>query len=61
MIQNGMSRTLLVVLHIPGLESNLIFVKKMSDAGVHILFHKDPCKMVKGVMVLMRGFWIKTM
>jgi hypothetical protein len=43
------------VLHIPGLERNLIFVSKMSDAGVHTLFQKDSCKMVRGAMVLMKG------
>jgi hypothetical protein len=32
------TRALLSVLHIPGSERNLIFVRKMSDAGVHTLF-----------------------
>jgi hypothetical protein len=49
------------VLHILGLERNLIYVSKMSDAGVHTLFHKDSCKMVRGAMVLMRGVWIGTL
>jgi hypothetical protein len=48
------------VLHIPSLERNLIYVSKMSDAGVHTLFHKDSCKMVRGEMVLMRGVRIGT-
>jgi hypothetical protein len=49
------------VLHILGLERNLIYVSKMSDAGVHTLFQKDSCKMVRGVMVLMKGVWIGTL
>jgi hypothetical protein len=49
------------VLHIPGLERNLIYVSKMSDASVHTLFQKDSCKTVKGAMVLMRGVRIGTM
>ena len=48
------------MLHIPGLEINLIYVSKMSDARVHTLFQKDSCKMVRGVMVLMKLFWIGT-
>jgi hypothetical protein len=46
------------VLHISGLERNLISFSKMSDVGVHTLFHKDSCKPVRGVMVLMKGVWI---
>jgi hypothetical protein len=48
------------VLHIPSLETNLISVNKMSDAGVHTMFHKDLCKMVIGAMVLMKGVRIGT-
>jgi hypothetical protein len=61
MLQYGRSRTLPGVLHILSLERNLIYVRKMSDAGVHTLFQKDSCKMVRGVMVLMRGVWIETL
>jgi hypothetical protein len=39
----------------------MIYVSKMSDAGVDTLFHKDTCKMVRGVMVLMKGVWIGTL
>jgi hypothetical protein len=60
-LQDGRSRTLPGVLHIPGLERNLISVSKMSDAWVHTLFQKDLCKMVRGVMVLMKGVWIGTL
>jgi hypothetical protein len=49
------------VLHIPGLEINLISFSKMSDDGVHSLFQKDSCKMVRGAMVLMKGVWIGTL
>ena len=54
-LQDGGKRTLLGVLHISSLERNLISISKMSDVGVHTLFQKDSCKMVRGVMVLMKG------
>jgi hypothetical protein len=40
-LQDGRSRTLPGVLHISGLERNLISISNMSDAEVHTLFHKD--------------------
>jgi hypothetical protein len=49
------------VLHILVLERNLIYVNKMSDVGVHTLFQKDSCNMVRGVMVLMKGVQIGTL
>jgi hypothetical protein len=49
------------VLHTLGLERNSISISKMSNAGVHTLFHKDTCKMVRYVMVLMKGVWIETL
>jgi hypothetical protein len=49
------------VLCIPGLARNTIFVSKTSDVGVHTLFQKDSCKMVRGAMVLMKGFHIGTL
>jgi hypothetical protein len=33
----------------------------MNDVGMHTLFHKDKCKMVRGAMVLMKGFRIGTL
>ena len=48
-------KSLLGVLHIPGLARNLISLSKMGDAGVQTVFEKDRCKMVRGAMVLMRG------
>jgi hypothetical protein len=59
-LQDGRSTTLPGVLHIMGLERNLISVSKMSDAWVHTLFQKDICKMVRGVMALMKGVHIGT-
>jgi hypothetical protein len=49
------------VLQILSLERNLISISNMSDAGVHTLFHKDLCNMVRGAMVLMKGVWIGTL
>ena len=49
------------MLHILGLEINLISVSKMSDTCVHTLFQKDSCKMGRGVMVLMKGVHIGTL
>jgi hypothetical protein len=54
-LQDGRSRSLLGVIHILGLERNLISIIKMSDVGMHTIFPKDSCKMVRGVMVLMKG------
>ena len=48
-------RTLLGVLHIPALARNLIFVSKLDDASVKIVFERDTYKMVWGALVLMRG------
>ena len=39
----------------------MIYVSKMSDVGVHTLFQKDSCKMVRGAMVLMKGVRIGTL
>ena len=54
-LKDGSRGTLPSVLHIPVLARNLISITIMSDAGVHIVFEKDTCKMVWGAMVLMRG------
>ena len=55
LLNYGRIKTLPGVLHILGLARNLIYVSKMADAGVKIVFEKDRCKMIWGVMVLMRG------
>jgi hypothetical protein len=52
---DGRIRTLLGVLHIPGMARNLIFVRKMEDVGVKTFFEKGTCRMVRGAMLLMRG------
>ena len=46
MLKDGRRGALSVVLHIPGLAQNIIFVSRMSDVGMHIVFEKDTCKMV---------------
>jgi hypothetical protein len=58
---DGRIRTLPGVLHIPGLARNLIFVRKMDDAGVKIIFEKETCRMVRGAMVLLKGVRIGTL
>jgi hypothetical protein len=58
---DGRIRTLLGVLHIPGLAKNLIFVRKMDDVGVKTIFEKETCRMVRGEMVLLKGFWFGTL
>jgi hypothetical protein len=60
-LQDGRKITLPGVLHILGLARNLICVSKMSDAGVHTLFQKDSCKMVRGAIVLIKGVQIGTL
>ena len=58
---DGRIRTLLGVLHILGLARNLIYVSKMDDAGVKTVFEKGTCRMVRGVMVLLKGVRIGTL
>jgi hypothetical protein len=53
---DGRIRTLPGVLHILGLAKNLISVRKMDDAGVKTIFEKETYKMVRGTMVLLKGF-----
>jgi hypothetical protein len=55
LLNDGRIRTLPGVLHIPKLARSLIFVSKLGDVGVKIVFEKNTCKMVQGAMVLMRG------
>ena len=56
-LKDGRIRTLLRVLHIPNLAINLISVRKMDVAGVKTVCGDGGCKMVRGSMVSMRGFW----
>eukprot|EP00253_Pinus_taeda_P025701 PITA_25701 len=51
-LQGGRVRTLPGVLYIPALARNLIFVRKLDDAGVKIMFEKETCKMVWGALVV---------
>ena len=55
LLNDGRIKTLPGVFHIPSLARNLIYVSKMVDAGVKIVFEKDRCKMIQGETVLMRG------
>jgi len=57
-LQGGRVRTLPGVLHIPALAKNLIYVSKLDDACVKIVFEKDTYKMVQ---VLMWGVQIGTL
>jgi hypothetical protein len=50
-----------LVFHIQGLDRNLISVRKMDDAGVKTIFEKETCKMVLGVMVLLKGVQFGTL
>jgi hypothetical protein len=61
LLKYGRIGTLPEVLYIPKLARHLIFVSKLDDAGVDIVFGKNTCKMVRGAMVLMRGVWCGTM
>jgi hypothetical protein len=33
----------------------------MDDLGVKTIFEKETCMMVQGAMLLLRGFWFKTL
>ena len=46
LLKDGRIITLLGVLHIPKLAKSLIFVSKLSDAGMKTVFEKNTCKMV---------------
>jgi hypothetical protein len=46
---------------VESLNINLIYVSKMSDAGVKTVFEKETCRMVRGVMVLLRVVLIGTL
>jgi hypothetical protein len=48
-------RTLPGVFHIQGLARNLIYARKMDDAGVKTIFEKETHRMVRGAMVLLKG------
>ena len=49
-------RTLHGVLHIPNLVRNLISVRNMDVAGVKTMCGDGGCKILRGSMVLIRGF-----
>jgi len=43
-LQDGRIKTLLGVIHITAFDKKLIIVSKMDDAGVKIMFNKDPTR-----------------
>jgi hypothetical protein len=53
--------TLPSILHILGFSINLIFVRKMDDVGVKIVFEKETYRMVQREMVFLKGVRIGTM
>jgi hypothetical protein len=55
---NGRIRTLLGVLHIPRLAIKFIYVRKMKNAWVKIVFENETYRMVRGEMVFLKGVWI---
>jgi hypothetical protein len=60
-LTDGRIRTLPGVIHILGLERNFIFVIKMYDERVKLVFKKETCRMVQGEMVLLKGVWFETL
>jgi hypothetical protein len=58
---DGRIRTLTCVLHIPGLDSNFISIRKMDDARVKTIFEKETYRMVRGAMVLLKGVQFVTL
>ena len=52
---DGRIRTLPGVLHIPGLATNFIYIRKMDDAGIKTIFEKETSRMVRGAMVFLNG------
>jgi hypothetical protein len=58
---DGRIITLLVLIHILVLAKNLIFVRKMDDAEKKTIFEKETCRIVQGVMMLLKGNRFGTM
>lgn len=52
---DGRIRKINGVLHIPRLAQNLLFIRKLIDVGVQVVFFDAGCKMVRGVMVIARS------
>ena len=60
-LKDGRRGTIMGMLNIPSLARNVIYVSRMSDAGVHTLLEKDTWKMVWEALVFMRGIRIGTL
>jgi hypothetical protein len=58
---DGRIRTLPSVLYILELAINLIYLRKMDDAGVKIVFEKETYTMVRGAMVFLKVVWFVTL
>ena len=58
-LKDGRRKTLPSLFNIPGLDRNLIYVSKISDASVRTMFDIHTYKMVWGDMVLVRGIRIR--
>jgi hypothetical protein len=57
---NGRVKGIIRFFHIMGLLWNLLSIRKLNDVGVHVVFSKKRCYMVRGDMVLTIGqlVWI---
>jgi hypothetical protein len=60
-LMDGRIRTLPSVLHIPGLDRTLIYVTKMDNSWVKMMFEKETCMMVRGAMVLLKEVPFETL
>ena len=60
-LMDGRIRTLPVLLDIPRFARNLIYVSKMDDVGVKIVFDKESYEMVRGAMVLLKGVQFRSL
>jgi hypothetical protein len=58
---DGRIKTVPGVMQIPGLAENLIYVSKMDDLGVKIVFEKETCRKVRGAKVFLGGVCIGTL
>ena len=60
-LMDGRIITLPGVHHIQRMSKNVISIRKLDDVGVKTMFEKETCQMVRGTMVLLKGFQIGTL
>jgi hypothetical protein len=60
-VKDGRIITLPPIFHILEFNINLIYVSKMTDAGLHTMFEKKTYQIVQGEVALMRGIDIITL